>query len=245
MDSSKTQSFVSKIWDDSVLPELMEFIGIPNKSPLYDPEWQEHGFMDKAVALIEKWCRAQGISGMSFEAVRMQGRTPLLFLDIPGDSDDCVLLYGHLDKQPEMTGWREDLGPWKPVVEQDKLYGRGGADDGYAVFAALSAIRALKDQGRAMPDASLLLKLAKKAGATTFPIILKRSQNALARPALSSALIQAAGIMNSSGVPTRSVAWCWRSFGAAVEGRSSFGRWKRCGRLEFSSSSAALKPFGR
>ena len=31
-------------------------------------------------------------------------------------SDDVVVLYGHLDKQPEMEGWRDGLGPWTPVL---------------------------------------------------------------------------------------------------------------------------------
>src|SRR3974390_3415586 len=132
MDSAKTQQFVSQFWKNSVIPELMQYIRIPNKSPLYDTQWQGH--MDKAVALVEKWCRAQPIKGLRFEVVKLEGRTPLVFMDIPGDSDACVLLYGHIDKQPEMTGWRDGLGPWEPVIEQDKLYGRGGADDGYAVF---------------------------------------------------------------------------------------------------------------
>ena len=100
MDSAKTRQFVTKVWKDSIIPELMEFIRIPNKSPLYDTQWQEHGYMGKAVALVEKWCRAQAIKGLQFEVVKLEQRTPLLFMDIPGDSNDCVLLYGHLDKQP-------------------------------------------------------------------------------------------------------------------------------------------------
>ena len=79
---------------------------------------------------------------MQLEVLRLPERTPLIFIDIPGTSseiDATILLYGHLDKQPEMTGWRDEPGPWKPVREGDKLYGRGGADDGYALFASLTA----------------------------------------------------------------------------------------------------------
>jgi acetylornithine deacetylase/succinyl-diaminopimelate desuccinylase-like protein len=135
MDIKKTGSFVGEAWRSSIIPALMEFIRIPNKSPLFDPQWQDHGHMDKAIALIERWSRTHPIDGMTFDVVRLEGRTPLLFFDIPGASDDCVLLYGHMDKQPEMTGWREGLNPWDPVIHGDKLYGRGGADDGYAVFS--------------------------------------------------------------------------------------------------------------
>ncbi|MET0328912.1 MAG: M20/M25/M40 family metallo-hydrolase, partial [Luteimonas sp.] len=146
MDTRQTDDFVSAKWDDEIVPQLVEYIRIPNKSPMFDAQWAEHGHMDRAVALMEAWARAQPIAGMQLEVVRLPGRTPLIFIEIPGQGEDTVLLYGHLDKQPEMTGWSDHLGPWKPVLEGDKLYGRGGADDGYAMFGALSALLALKEQ---------------------------------------------------------------------------------------------------
>ena len=139
MDTQKTQSFVNQMWDDSIIPELSEYIKVPNKSPMFDPDWEEHGHMDKAVAMFERWCREQPIEGMQVEVVRLEGRTPVLFLEIPGQSDDVVLLYGHYDKQPEFSGWNDDLHPWKPVIKDGKLYGRGGADDGYAVFGSVTS----------------------------------------------------------------------------------------------------------
>src|SRR5690606_17249431 len=147
MDTKAIEGFVGKLWDAQIVPQLIDYIRIPNKSPMFDAKWAEHGYMDQAVALMENWARAQPIKGMQVEVVRLEGRTPLIFIDIPGAGDDCVLLYGHLDKQPEMTGWDDDLGPWKPVLKGDKLYGRGGADDGYAIFGSLTAIRALQEQG--------------------------------------------------------------------------------------------------
>lgn len=147
MDSAKVREFVSGMWDDSIIPELCEYIKIPNKSPLFDPDWEKNGFMDEAVALMERWCLSQPIKGMKVEVARLPGRTPLLFCEIPGDCEETVLLYGHLDKQPEFSGWRDGLEPWKPVIRDGKLYGRGGADDGYAVFGSLTAIRALQEQG--------------------------------------------------------------------------------------------------
>ena len=135
MNSSNTASlraFVDQTWDEAIVPELVEYIRIPNKSPHFDPDWESHGYMEQAVTQIFNWCKQQPIQGIEIEIVRLPGRTPLIFMDIPGESDATVLLYGHLDKQPEMTGWREDLGPWVPVIEGDKLYGRGGADDGYS-----------------------------------------------------------------------------------------------------------------
>jgi acetylornithine deacetylase/succinyl-diaminopimelate desuccinylase-like protein len=147
MDNSKAADFIGKMWDDSIIPEIAEYIKVPNKSPHFDPDWEKHGHMETAVQMLEAWCKTQPIKGMTVETVRIEGRTPLLFIDIPGQSDDVVLLYGHYDKQPEFSGWDEDLDPWTPVIKDGKLYGRGGADDGYAVFGSLTAIRALQEQG--------------------------------------------------------------------------------------------------
>src|SRR5687768_1841761 len=116
MDTKQLTAFVDGAWDDSIIPKLSEYIGIPNKSPGFDPAWQEHGHMERAVKLLEQWCRDQPIEGMKTEIMRLEGRTPLLFIDIPGASDDVVLLYGHYDKQPEFSGWVDGLEPWKAVI---------------------------------------------------------------------------------------------------------------------------------
>src|SRR5262245_57864063 len=138
--------YIDQIWDSSITPALMDYIKIPNKSPQFDKDWREHGHMDQAVNLISQWCKDNAVEGMKLEVVRIEDRTPVIFIDIPGSNDDTVLLYGHLDKQPEMTGWDSDLHPWKPVLRGDRLYGRGGADDGYSAFASLTAIKALRKQ---------------------------------------------------------------------------------------------------
>src|SRR5690606_4426291 len=120
-------------------------------------------------ALMENWARAQPIPGMQLEVVRLEGRTPLIFIDIPGQGEDTVLLYGHLDKQPEMTGWAEHLGPWKPVIEGDRLYGRGGADDGYAIFGSLAAIMALKAQGLPHSRCVIMIEACEESGSYDLP----------------------------------------------------------------------------
>jgi acetylornithine deacetylase/succinyl-diaminopimelate desuccinylase-like protein len=141
MDIATAASAIDAQWTTSIEPCLGAYIRIPNVSPLYDPDWQAHGHMDRAAALLVDWCRAQPIRGLSVEVVRLPGRTPLLFAEVPGTGPGEVLLYGHFDKQPEFTGWEPGLGPWTPVIRDGRLYGRGGADDGYAVFASLLAIR--------------------------------------------------------------------------------------------------------
>src|SRR5581483_3570380 len=144
MNQEKLTQFVGKIWDDEVLPILVDYIKIPNKSPEFDRDWAAHGYMDQAVELLAGWARRRiaAFDGAKLEVLRLPGRTPLIAIEIPatGKSEETVLLYGHLDKQPEMVGWAEGTGPWIPVFKDDKLYGRGGGDDGYAIFAAISSI---------------------------------------------------------------------------------------------------------
>ena len=137
---------IAEQWDRAIVPRLVEYIRIPAKSPHFDRDWEAHGHIERVIRLAEEWVRAQPIPGLTVEIVRLPGRTPVLLFDVPGTGAGNVLLYGHLDKQPEMVGWRADGGPWTPLIEDGKLYGRGGADDGYAVFAALSALGALTAQ---------------------------------------------------------------------------------------------------
>jgi len=169
MDTAKTEKFVNEMWDTSIIPEISEYIKVPNKSPLFDPDWETHGYMEQAVQMIEAWCRTQPIKDMSIEIVRIAGRTPVLFIDIPGDSDDVVLLYGHYDKQPEFSGWNEDLDPWTPVIKDGKLYGRGGADDGYSTFGSLTAIRALQEQGIPHARCVVLIEGCEESGSFDLP----------------------------------------------------------------------------
>jgi len=81
-------------------------------------------------------------------------------------------MYGHLDKQPEFSGWRADLGPWTPKYEGGLLYGRGGADDGYAVYAAVSALQALDAQGVPRPRCVGLIETCEESGSGDLPAYL-------------------------------------------------------------------------
>ena len=145
MDAKALNDFTADLWDREITPALFDYIRIPAKSPAFDADWAKSGFIDQAVEHMAGWAREKikALPGATLEVVRLDGRTPVILIESPGEGDDTVLLYGHLDKQPEMTGWRDGLGPWTPVLEGDKLYGRGGADDGYALFASLAALLAL------------------------------------------------------------------------------------------------------
>jgi len=184
MNKQQTESFIYEMWDNSIIPELCEYIKIPNKSPMFDPDWEQHGHMEVAVAQLENWCKTQPVRGMTTEVIRLPGRTPILFLDIPGDSDDVVLLYGHYDKQPEFSGWEEDLDPWTPVIRDGKLYGRGGADDGYAVFGSLTAIRALQEQEIPHARCVVLIEGCEESGSFDLPFYIDHLGDRLGSPSL-------------------------------------------------------------
>src|SRR6478736_5093115 len=188
MDASQIDRFVADKWDADIVPQLVDYIRIPNKSPMFDAEWVAHGYMDKAVTLMERWARAQAIPGMTVEVVRLDGRTPLIYLDIPATGadtgEDCVLLYGHLDKQPEMTGWDEGLGPWEPVLKGDRLYGRGGADDGYAIFGSLAAILALQEQKLPHARCVILIEACEESGSYDLPYYVDHLAERIGKPSL-------------------------------------------------------------
>ena len=184
MDTTQARASISDLWDSQIVPQLVDYIRIPNKSPMFDKDWAAHGFMDKAVAQLSGWASAQQIPGMRVEVVRIEGRTPLIFIEVPGSGDDCVLLYGHLDKQPEMTGWAAHLGPWKPVIEGDKLYGRGGADDGYAIFGSLAAILALKEQNVAHSRCVVMIEACEESGSFDLPYYVDHLAERIGKPSL-------------------------------------------------------------
>ncbi len=188
IDSTLIDRYVAEKWDAEIVPQLVEYIRIPNKSPMFDADWVEHGYMEAAVGLMEDWARAQALPGMQIEVVRLEGRTPLIFIEIPaahgGSDEDCVLLYGHLDKQPEMTGWDEDLGPWKPVIKGDRLYGRGGADDGYAIYGSLTAILALHEQQIPHSRCVVVIEACEESGSYDLPAYVDHLAERIGKPSL-------------------------------------------------------------
>jgi acetylornithine deacetylase/succinyl-diaminopimelate desuccinylase-like protein len=182
--ADRLRAFVQDAWDTRIVPAITEYIRIPAKSPGFDKEWQAHGHLDQAVELAARWARERPVEGLHVEVVRLPGRTPVLLMEVPGDTDETVLLYGHLDKQPEMTGWSEGLGPWTPVRQGDRLYGRGAADDGYAAFAALTAIEALQAQGIPHARCVVLVETCEESGSADLPAYMDAFASRIGEPGL-------------------------------------------------------------
>jgi acetylornithine deacetylase/succinyl-diaminopimelate desuccinylase-like protein len=179
---------VARAWSADILPSLCDYIRIPALSADFDPDWKTHGHLDEAVELIRAWCAARPIAGLTVEVMELPGRTPLIFCEVPafagGNPEDTVLLYGHCDKQPEMTGWRDDLGPWLPVVEGDRLYGRGGADDGYAAYSSLLAIEAAQAAGFPHTRLIVLIEASEESGSPDLPAYLAALSDRVGSPTL-------------------------------------------------------------
>ncbi len=186
LDTARLGRFVDQCWGDEIVPTLVDYIKIPNKSPAFDPGWAAHGYMDEAVRLFEGWARErlQLLTGATLEIVRLPGRTPLMLIEVPGNSADTVLLYGHLDKQPEMVGWSDGYGPWTPRLDGDKLYGRGGADDGYAMFGALAALLALRDQGVPQARCVIVIEACEESGSYDLPFYIDHLAARIGSPSL-------------------------------------------------------------
>ena len=170
LNSDQALAQVSQAWDGDIVQRLKDYVEIPAKSPSFDANWAEAGLLETVVRNTAQWIEAQRVAGLTLEVVRLPGRTPVLFFEVASTrsgaqaSDATVLMYGHLDKQPEFSGWRADLGPWTPKYEDGRLYGRGSADDGYAAYAAVAAIQALKTQNVAHPRIVGLIETCEESG---------------------------------------------------------------------------------
>jgi acetylornithine deacetylase/succinyl-diaminopimelate desuccinylase-like protein len=188
VSGESARELIDTIWTRDIEPALHDFIRIPNVSEAFDEKWEEHGHMQRAVDLVRDWCAARRIKGIDVIVHEIPERTPLIVIEIPafngGSDDDTVLMYGHLDKQPEMVGWREGLGPWKPVVEDGKLYGRGGADDGYAAFGSLAAVEVAQTMGMSHSRIVIVIEASEESGSPDLPAHLVGLRARIGTPSL-------------------------------------------------------------
>ncbi|MEA2464967.1 MAG: hypothetical protein QOJ98_2714 [Acidobacteriota bacterium] len=184
MNPDRNRTLVNETWTSSIVPALEQYIRIPNQSPLFDPDWKRNGHMHQAVALARKWVETQGIKGLTIDVHEIDDRTPVIFMEIEGDPSSTVLMYGHLDKQPAMVGWEEGLGPWTPVLRDGKLYGRGGADDGYAIFATIASIKSVQQQELPHSRIVVLIECCEESGSVDLPAYIDLLSERIGTPNL-------------------------------------------------------------
>ena len=206
MNLAEIRRFLDRRWDEELIPRLVDYVRVPAKSPSFDASWAAHGHLASVVKDAHAWAAAQRIAGMRLEIVTIEGRTPCLFFDVPATGGlgnvRTVLFYGHLDKQPEMDGWRDGLGPWQPVIEDGRLYGRGAADDGYAIYAALSVIAALDAQATARPRCVGIIETCEESGSPDLPAYLELLAPRLGEVALVAGLDSGCGNYDQLWVTT-------------------------------------------
>lgn len=184
MNHADLKYFVEQQWRNDLVPRLMDYVRVPAKSPAFDASWEVHGYLQQVIQSGHAWAAQQSqggrLVGLELEILNLPGKTPCIFFDLPAThglgQDDTILFYGHMDKQPEMTGWREDLDPWKPVIDDGKLYGRGAGDDGYALYAALTAIAAVDQQGAPRPRCVGIIESCEESGSPDLPSYLTAIQ---------------------------------------------------------------------
>lgn len=184
MKVNKIESEINDFWDSEIVPTLKKYIKIPNKSPSFDKNWKKNGHMDKVLALAKTWSEKHLPKRAKIIIKESAGRTPVLLVDVPGEKSGNVLMYGHLDKQPEMEGWDKDKGPWVPKMINNKLYGRGGADDGYALFASLGALKTLQNNGLKIPRVLVFIEFCEESGSPDLPHYMEICSDIIGSPDL-------------------------------------------------------------
>jgi acetylornithine deacetylase/succinyl-diaminopimelate desuccinylase-like protein len=202
LDIPSAEQWIETYWQHEVMPSLADYVRIPNKSPHFDPDWEANGYMEQAVQHMADWVNSHSLPGMQLKVHRLPNRTPTILIEIPGSIDDTVLLYGHLDKQPEFVGWHEGLSPWEPVIKDDKLYGRGGADDGYAIYSSIAAIQLLQTQKIAHPKIFILIEASEESGSPDLPHYMNELETIIGSPSLVIALDSTAGNYDQMWVTT-------------------------------------------
>jgi len=195
-EAAALAAYADRAWDERIVPALVDYIAVPAKSPMFDADWARHGYLERVVRDAAAWVEARKLPGLTLDVVRLEGRTPLIFFELPASgsaSTDTVLLYGHLDKQPEFSGWRAGLGPWTPKYDDGLLYGRGGADDGYAIYAAITALEALQAQGLPHPRCVGLIESCEESGSADLPAYIEALKPRLGQVGLVVCLDSGAG----------------------------------------------------
>lgn len=184
LDFDAIHAWVDEMWETSALPSLSDYIEIPALSPAFDADWAANGYLDATIDHFVGWLQSLPIEGMSINVHRIEGRTPVLTIQVEGSAPGEVLFYSHLDKQPPFTGWSEGKGPWTPVREDPWLFGRGSVDDGYGGYLCVLSILACQAHGIAHPKATFLIETCEESGSFDLPAYLDELADVLGSPDL-------------------------------------------------------------
>jgi acetylornithine deacetylase/succinyl-diaminopimelate desuccinylase-like protein len=221
MDHDHAASLIAERWSDDIISQLGDHITIPALSPAFDAGWEATGHLRAAVEQVRAWIADRPVEGLQVEVHELEGRTPVIVAEVapfgPAAVEGTVVLYGHVDKQPGMVGWRDGLGPWTPVRDGDRLYGRGGADDGYAGYAAVTAIEAVQRSGGSHGRLLVLIEASEESGSPDLPAHLARLRDRLV-PVDGSGTGPDLVICLDSGCATYDTLWLTTSLRGLVDG---------------------------
>jgi acetylornithine deacetylase/succinyl-diaminopimelate desuccinylase-like protein len=145
-------------------------------SPHYDNEFLTNGLINQAMDFVIDYADKLKIPNLTHHVTNEEGKAPMLILKYEGDGQRNVMLYGHLDKQPHMEGWREGTGPTTPAIFNGRLYGWGSSDDGYVPFAVLLSIKNALDQGAKLPWLVLVLETEEESGSADLVYLLNKNK---------------------------------------------------------------------
>jgi acetylornithine deacetylase/succinyl-diaminopimelate desuccinylase-like protein len=186
MDAAVNRKLVDEEWE-AAIPSLQEFVRIPNLTVALDKEWPTNGLLDKAVDHMVQWVKSQNVTGCTVQSFKDEGFSPLMLVEVAatkGSSKegDTFLMYGHLDKMPHGPGWDEDIAPTCGLRRDDKIYGRGAGDDGYAVYASLIAVKVLQKQGIEHPRIVIIAETSEESGSPHLGHYVEKLQNQIGTP---------------------------------------------------------------
>ena len=139
---------ISKIFNTTTLPNLMNFIRIPNTSPEFDPDWDKNNLLLKASKLIITFIKTLQLKNTEITLLKDENHTPFILTETKSSKEkekNTILFYAHIDKQPNCEGWDKGKSATNPIIENGRLYGRGSIDDGYAIYSILTAIKYCQD----------------------------------------------------------------------------------------------------
>jgi acetylornithine deacetylase/succinyl-diaminopimelate desuccinylase-like protein len=191
---SLIDNLVDEKWSKDVMPTLCDFIRIPNQSPYFDSDWDNNGYMEQAIKLLMDWALGRKIKGFSLKIIKERNevsglmRTPIIFgvieASVGYEEIGTTMAYAHADKQPPMDNWADGLDPYIPIIKDGKLYGRGGADDGYGMFSALVAIETLQECNLPHGRIVLLVEASEESGSPDLPFYLNLMKEEIGEPKL-------------------------------------------------------------